>query len=389
VGVDPDDAMLRALELAERGRGTVSPNPLVGCVLVREGRIVAEGWHERTGGPHAEVVALEAAGERATGATAYVTLEPCAHTGRTGPCTSALLDAGVAAVEVALADPNPIAAGGAAALRSAGVPVRVGRHAARARRQNQVFLHVLAHGRPYVLLKAATSLDGRIAAADGTSQWLTGPPARRQVHELRRDVDAVAVGSGTILADDARLTVRLPDPGEADAPAPAVRRPPLRVVFDARGRTPAHARVLDASAPTLVLTTAEGHRRLPTGTDTVVLPPGPDGGVDLVAALATLLARDVHHLLVEGGATLASAFLAAGVVDRLDLHLAPLLLGDRGRPLFTGGPATLAEAMRLEVTDLAQVGEDVVISLTGGAGPLPDDPAIPTPPDAAAADPLH
>lgn len=358
--------MQRALELAERGRATVSPNPMVGCLLVRDREVVGEGWHERAGGPHAEIVALQAAGDRARGATAYVTLEPCNHTGRTGPCARALAAAGVAKVVVALADPHARAAGGAVALRAAGTPVEVGLLAERAREQNAVFLHSIEHGRPYVILKAATSLDGRIAAADGTSQWLTGPAARDAAHRLRAGVDAVVVGSGTILADDARLTAR---PRGGQAP-----RQPLRVVLDARGRTPHSAQVLDAAAPTLVITTAAGRTRLPPTVDTAVVAPavvappfvasGPGGGVDLAAALAVLHDREVRSVLVEGGAQVATALAAADLVDRLVLHVAPLVLGDRGRPLFGAGPTTLAAAPRLRLADVDRAGDDVLLTYT-------------------------
>lgn len=353
--------MQRALDLAERGRATVSPNPMVGCVLVRDREIVGEGWHERAGGPHAEIVALQAAGDRARGATAYVTLEPCNHTGRTGPCAQALAAAGVAKVVVALADPHARAAGGAVALRAAGTPVEVGLLAERAGEQNAVFLHSIEHGRPHVILKAATSLDGRIAAADGTSQWLTGPAARDAVHRLRAGVDAVVVGSGTILADDARLTAR--------PPAGQALRQPLRVVLDARGRTPHSARVLDAAAPTLVITTAAGRTRLPRTADTAVVDTavvasGRGEGVDLAAALAVLHDREVRSVLVEGGARVATALAAADLVDRLVLHVAPLVLGDRGRPLFGGGPNTLAAVPRLRLEDVDRAGDDVMLTYT-------------------------
>lgn len=377
----PDNAadryMARAFELAERGRGTVSPNPLVGCVLVRDGQVVGEGWHERPGGPHAEVMALAQAGGLAAGARAYVTLEPCNHTGRTGPCTHALLAAGVVSVEAAMADPNPVAQGGAAALRTAGVPVRIGRGEARARRQNAVFLHVLEHGRPQVTLKAATSLDGRIAAADGTSQWLTGTSARARVHALRAEVDAVVVGSGTVLADDPLLTARPPDRLRSQNGSPPVRQP-LRVVLDARGRTPAGARVLDGAAPTLVVTTAQGGDRLTlpapgahaAAPQVAVVAPGAGGvGVDPAAVLGELLRRHVHSVLVEGGAAVAGSFWDAGLVDRLEVHLAPLVLGDRGRPLLTGGPTTLADAPRLVLDEVDRRGDDVVLSLSRRSEP--------------------
>lgn len=319
--------MARALELAERGRGRTSPNPLVGCALVRDGRAVGEGYHARAGGPHAEVAALEQAGEAARGATAYVTLEPCAHTGRTGPCVDALVDAGVARVVVALADPNPVAAGGTERLRSAGIAVDTGVLEARAARQNEVHLHAVATGRPFVTAKAATSLDGRVAAADGTSRWLTGEPARAGAHALRAEADAVVVGSGTVLADDPQLTVRLPG---YDGPQP------LRVVLDRRGRVPATARVLDGSAPSLVL------------------------GAELPEALKELWERDVRAVLVEGGPTVLTAFLAAGLVDRLVVHLAPLLLGPAARPVVDAGPSGLDDATRWRLARIDRADDDVL-----------------------------
>jgi diaminohydroxyphosphoribosylaminopyrimidine deaminase / 5-amino-6-(5-phosphoribosylamino)uracil reductase len=326
--------MRRALELAAKGRGTTSPNPMVGCVLVRDGALVAEGWHAVAGGPHAEAAALAAAGARAAGATAYVTLEPCAHVGRTGPCAPALVDAGVRRVVVALADPNPQAAGGTDLLRAAGVEVEVGVCAEEAARLNEVFLHGIATGRPFVIAKAAVSLDGRIAAADGTSQWLTGETARRRAHQLRAEVDAVLVGSGTVLADDPQLTCRLPgfDRGQ-----------PLRVVLDRRGRV------------------TRAHRVLDTAADTVVL--GEDAR-DLTTVLRTLWDREVRSLLVEGGAKVLHSFLVEGLVDRLDVHVAPLLLGDAGRPLLAGPWAeTLAEAPRFVLDNLERAGEDTLLSL--------------------------
>lgn len=363
-----DEFMSRALDLAERGRRTVSPNPMVGCVLVKDGRIVGEGWHKRAGGPHAEIVALADAGDHAAGSTVYVTLEPCNHTGRTGPCSTALADAGVAEVEIALADPNPTAMGGSAALRRAGISVRTGRGAERARTQNRIFLHALAHGRPFVILKAATSLDGRIAAADGTSQWLTGAAARAHVHDLRADVDAIVVGSGTVVVDNPQLTAR---------PAGGTAGQPVRVVLDGQGRTPAGARVLDDAAPTLIVTTEEGRTQLPDHVDTLIVPSGSGGhGVDLTAVLEGLMVRDVRSVLVEGGARVATAFLDAHLVDRFDVHLAPVLLGDGGRPLFTGGPQTLADAERFTLETVDRRGDDVLVSLSRRT---PSDGAIQEP----------
>lgn len=357
--------MRRALELAERGRGTASPNPLVGCVLMRGGRVVGEGWHARAGGPHAEVAALAHAGPTAAGATAYVTLEPCDHTGRTPPCTRALLDAEVTRVVVALAEEHSVAAGGAARLRAAGLPVTVGLLVGEAKEQNRVFLHGLATGRPWVVLKAAMSLDGRTAAADGTSQWLTGPATRARGHRLRAEADAVLAGSGTILADDSLLTVRL-DGWQGDQP--------LRVVLDGRGRVPAEARVLDDAAPTLLITRAG--TGVPDGVDVARVATGPDGSLDPHAVLAELWDRQVRSVLVEGGATVAGALVRAGLVDELVCHVAPVLLGEAGIPFLAGpGPGTLADAPRLRTVAVERVGDDAVITLRPvRRGRFPDAP---------------
>jgi diaminohydroxyphosphoribosylaminopyrimidine deaminase / 5-amino-6-(5-phosphoribosylamino)uracil reductase len=361
--------MRRALELAERGRHTVSPNPMVGCVLVRDGAVVGEGWHERAGGPHAEIVAITDAGERAAGAVAYVTLEPCTHTGRTGPCTTALLEAGVSRVVVAATDPNPVAAGGAAVLEESGIPVSVGVLAAQATAQNATFFRRVETGRPFVIAKAAVSLDGRIAAADGTSQWLTGPQAREHAHALRAEVDAVVVGSGTVLADDPELTCRLPGYRGTQ---------PLRVVLDRRARTPTSARVLDGGACTVVFVDAEQAAAAAPGTARARLsspttevcpaPPAAGGsGVDLEGVLAELASREVGTVLVEGGSALHGSFLRAGLVDRLVVHVAPVLLGDRGRPLLAGPWASsLAAAPRFRTLAVEQLGSDAVITLAPG-----------------------
>ena len=328
---DDSAFMRRALDLAERGRTTVSPNPLVGCVLVRDNEVIAEGWHDHAGGPHAEIVALRAAGGRAAGATAYVTLEPCAHTGRTGPCADALIAAGITRVVVATPDPNPVAAGGAAALRAAGITVDTGVLQAAARAQNEVFFSGIATTRPFVIAKVAASLDGRIAAADGTSQWLTGPETRARVHRLRAEVDAVVVGSGTVLADDPQLTVRLDDYRGAQ---------PLRVVLDRRGRVQPFHRVTDAAAPSLLARQST-----------------------LEQVLDELWNRGVRSVLVEGGASVLAAFLAAGLVDRLEVHLAPVLLGERGRPLVAGPWATTLDAApRFVLGEVERSADDVVLT---------------------------
>ncbi len=337
-------AMQRAIELAARGGLATWPNPNVGCVLLDAmGNTVGEGWHERPGGPHAEVVAIAAAGERARGATAVVTLEPCAHQGRTGPCAQALLGAGIARVVYAVDDPNPLAAGGAAVLQDAGVSVEGGVLAEAGERGNEVWLTAIRRRRPYVVWKYAASMDGRVAAADGTSRWISGPAARRQVHDLRAECDAVLVGVGTVLADDPQLTVRAVDGKPMEGPQP------LRVVVDTSGRTPAEAKVRDGSAPTWIATADEIGR-------------GADGHVDLTSLLRTLFERNCRQVLLEGGPTVAAAFLRAGFVDRVVAYVAPVLLG--AGPLAAGdlGVGTLADAVRLELDSVEQVGGDVRIA---------------------------
>jgi diaminohydroxyphosphoribosylaminopyrimidine deaminase/5-amino-6-(5-phosphoribosylamino)uracil reductase len=327
-------AMQRALSLAQGAKGTTSPNPPVGAVILdADGRIVGEGATQPAGEAHAEVMALRQAGSRAQGGTAIVTLEPCAHTGRTGPCTEALIAAGIVRVVYAVSDPDPIASGGGQALAAAGVDVEGGTDAAAAADGAlRAWLHSVAQGRPWVTWKFAATLDGRIAAADGTSRWITGPEAREQVHRLRGEVDAVVVGSGTVLADDPQLTVRLPgdDPG---------RRQPLRVVLDRRHRIPEDARVLDDAAETLVLDTAAPR-----------------------FALKALQDRGVRHVLLEGGATLAGAFLEAGCIDEVIAYLAPTLLGAGPSALGRSGIGTLSEALKLKDVQVEQVGRDVRIS---------------------------
>lgn len=341
-------AMRRAVELAARGRATTLPNPVVGCVLLGEnGEVVGEGWHERPGGPHAEVSALLQAGDRAKGGTAVVTLEPCNHTGRTGPCAQALVEAGIRRVVIAVPEPTGRADGGAEALQAAGVEVESGVLADEAERVNLPWLTAVRRGRPFVTWKFGATLDGRVAAADGSSRWITSEAARADVHRLRAECDAIVAGIGTVLADDPQLTVR-----PADGAVPG--RQPLRVVVDSRGRTPQGARVLDDVAPTWVATAAE-------------VGAGPDGRVDLVRLLAALFARDRRHLLLEGGPGLAGAFLAAGLVDRVVGYVAPALLGDGPAALTGAGVGTIADAIRLDLLDVTRIGPDLRIV----ARPLP------------------
>jgi diaminohydroxyphosphoribosylaminopyrimidine deaminase/5-amino-6-(5-phosphoribosylamino)uracil reductase len=354
--VDDVRAMRRALDLAERGRATVSPNPMVGCVIIADGEVVGEGWHSAAGGPHAEVVALDAAGERARGATAYTTLEPCSHTGRTPPCVDALIRAGVSRVVIAATDPNPVASGGADALRRVGIAVDIGLLRDDAVAQNEVFLHGVRAHRPFVWLKGAVSLDGRVAAADGSSRWVTGEDARLHAHALRSTVDAMVVGSGTVLADDPRLTVRL-DGWRG--------RQPLRVVLDGRARTPVDARVHDPGGQSLVLVAPGARDEALRGSGVAVeqVDTGADGRLEPRAVLDALWQRGVRSVLVEGGPAVLTSFVAAGCFDRLVIYTAPLLLGDAALPLVTDGPVSLGDAERYVLHDVERVGGDAVLTL--------------------------
>jgi diaminohydroxyphosphoribosylaminopyrimidine deaminase/5-amino-6-(5-phosphoribosylamino)uracil reductase len=354
--VDDVRAMRRALDLAERGRATVSPNPMVGCVIVAGGEVVGEGWHQAAGGPHAEIVALDAAGGRARGATVYTTLEPCSHTGRTPPCVDALIRAGVGRVVIAATDPNPAASGGADALRRVGVAVDVGLLRDDAIAQNEVFLHGVRTHRPFVWLKGAVSLDGRVAAADGSSRWVTGESARRHAHALRGRVDAIVVGSGTLLADDPRLTVRLD--GWSG-------RQPLRVVLDGRARTPVDARIHDRDGRSLVLVAPDARDDALRGAGIAVeqVKTWSDGRLAPRAILDVLWHRGVRSVLVEGGPAVLTSFVDAGCFDRLVIYAAPLLLGDAALPLVTDGPASLEDAERFVLHDVERVGGDAVLTL--------------------------
>jgi diaminohydroxyphosphoribosylaminopyrimidine deaminase / 5-amino-6-(5-phosphoribosylamino)uracil reductase len=350
------EAMARALALAWRGWGQVRPNPLVGAVVLADGELVGEGWHAEFGGPHAEVVALAAAGERARGATVVCTLEPCDHHGKQPPCTGALLAAGVRRVVAALPDPDPAAAGGAARLGAAGVQVELGLLGDEAAAQNAPFLHRhRVPSRPYVALKLATTIDGRIADANGHSRWLSGEPAREFVHWLRAGFDALGVGGVTARADDPSLTVR---------GAVRPRTPPCRIVFAADGDIPPTLRLVRTARDTTtlaVVSPAVPARRLA---------PLEQAGVSVVpaatpaAALAELRARGVGSLLVEGGGRLAGALLAAGLVDRYYWIQTPLWLGVGAIPAVAGLPGTaLADAQRWRVTQRRALGEDTLLVL--------------------------
>ena len=345
------ELMQRTLALAERGLFTTTPNPRVGCIIARDGRIIGEGWHERAGEAHAEVRALAdaaARGESARGATIYVTLEPCNHHGRTPPCTDALLAAGVARVVAAMRDPYTPAGGGAAKLQSAGVTVEMGLLENEARELNVGWLKRLSDGRPWLRVKVAASIDGRTALASGESQWITGEEARADGHRWRARACAILTGVGTVMQDDPQLTVR----------AVETTRQPLKVVVDRHGEMPAAARLL-ANGPVLVFSAEPPRVTWPRHVESIVLR-GRDGRVDLQRMLAVLAEREINELHVEGGAKLNGALLAAGLVDELLLYVAPSLLGDPARGMFElpAPLGRLADRIPLEIASVDRVGTD-------------------------------
>lgn len=350
--------MSMAFRLAARGQQTASPNPMVGAIVVSAGEIVGSGWHRRAGSPHAEIHALAEAGERSRGATVYVTLEPCAHHGRTPPCVEALIRARVGRVVAAMEDPDFRTAGrGLAMLNAAGIPTECGLMGREARRQNEAYIHHRQSGRPFVTLKSAASLDGRTAARDGSSQWITGEPARRDAHRLRRRCDAVCAGVGTVLADNPRLTVR----------GMPVRRPPVRVVVDSQARTPAGANVLSDEAPTVIVTAVDDSDprldHLKQAGASVISAPGSGGKVSLPDMLDRLGDRGILSLLLEGGATLAGGFACAGLIDKFVFYLAPRILGDSPHGCFMDwAPGSIGLAVRLRDSRVGRVGEDLRIS---------------------------
>jgi len=358
-------AMQRALTLAARGMESADPNPRVGCVIAQRGRVIAEGWHERAGEAHAEVAALQAAGTQAAGAAVYVTLEPCSHRGRTPPCVEALREARVARVVYASADPNPLVNGqGAAALRAAGVSVEAGLLEAEARELNVGFFKRMLQGTPFVRVKLAMSLDGRTALANGVSQWISGEPARDDVQRWRARSSVILTGSGTPLADDPRLSVRLPAAADGRE-----ARQPLRVVLDTRLRTPTTARLFAGGGEVLILTapaspddvraanlTARGAR--------VEALPAAGARLDLEAVLARLGELEANEVLVEAGATLSGALIARGLVDELLLYVAPTLLGPDARALVQLPRLTaLEQAPQFALFELQQIGADARLRL--------------------------
>ncbi|MFE1876467.1 bifunctional diaminohydroxyphosphoribosylaminopyrimidine deaminase/5-amino-6-(5-phosphoribosylamino)uracil reductase RibD [Streptomyces sp. NPDC059496] len=345
-------AMRRAIELAARGLGSTSPNPVVGCVITdASGAIVGEGWHERAGGPHAEVHALRAAGEAARGGTAYVTLEPCNHTGRTGPCAQALAGAGITRVVYAVSDPNPQASGGGATLRAAGIDTTAGLLADEAEAGNAAWLTSVRLGRPHVTWKYAATLDGRSAAADGSSRWISSAESRADVHRLRAEADAVLVGGGTLRADDPHLAVR----GVEGATQP------LRIALDARAALRPTARILDDAAPTLLVVGEDADTRHLPGVELLRLPLH-DGRIGVHDLLTRLFARGVRSVLLEGGPTLAGAFLEGGAVDRVVGYIAPALLGAGPAALADAGIKNISGAQRLDITEAVRIGPDLRIT---------------------------
>jgi diaminohydroxyphosphoribosylaminopyrimidine deaminase/5-amino-6-(5-phosphoribosylamino)uracil reductase len=345
--------MARALQLAERGLWTTSPNPRVGCVLVRDGDIVGEGWHEKAGEPHAEVHALRMAGERARGATAYVTLEPCSHHGRTPPCAEALIAAGVTRVVVAMGDPNPLVSGqGLAMLQVAGIETASGLLENEARELNIGFVARMSRGRPWLRLKAAASLDGKTALNNGVSQWITGPDARRDGHRWRARACAILTGIGTVRDDDPQLLVR-------DVETP---RQPLRVVVDSRLETPLTAKIL-RGGPVLVAAAVDDENRansLRAAGAEVLMLPNPHGKVELKDLLEELGRRGINEVHAEAGFKLNGSLLREGLVDELLLYLAPCLIGHDASGLFNLPELTSLDGKRhLQIRDLRQIGEDI------------------------------
>lgn len=358
--------MRRALQLAARGRFTTAPNPNVGCVIVNNGKVVGEGWHHRAGEGHAEVNALRQAGEQATGATAYVTLEPCSHFGRTPPCCDALINAGITRVVAAMQDPNPQVAGrGLTRLHQAGVDVEFGLLTDEAEQLNRGFLKRMRTGLPWVQLKLAASIDGRTAMASGESQWITSAHAREDVQRYRAQASAILTTSRTVLADDPQMNVRwsqLDEETQQSIGEEHLLRQPTRIVLDRQQQVPSNATLFTSSAETWRIVTSSAVEETPW--DKTVILPEHRGGIDLVALMVMLGQQQINTVWVEAGATLAGNLLQAGVVDELIVYLAPKLLGDAARGLCVlPGLAKLADAPHFTFTDVQQIGPDLRIIL--------------------------
>ncbi len=352
--------MKTALELAEKGKGWTSPNPMVGAVIVKDGEIAGRGWHEKAGGPHAEVNAIADAAGRTRGATMYVTLEPCNHQGQTPPCTEAILEAKISRVVCAMEDPNPdVAGGGSAYLASKGIEVQTGVCENEARRLNEFFIKFVNTRRPFVILKSAATLDGKIAAKSGDSRWVTGPEAREHVHLLRHWVDAILVGVNTVKSDDPSLTARLENRSTKD---------PVRVILDTRLSFPEDARMLtqESSARTVIATGGridpEKARRLENTGARVLRLPAEDSGVDLLPLTEELGKMGITSLLVEGGSRVSGSFLMAGLVDKICFFYAPKLLGGDGIPVCSGpGPEMMDSAIPVADINIKYFGNDILV----------------------------
>ncbi len=370
--------MQQALELAQKGRYSTRPNPAVGCVLVKDNQVVGTGWHQRAGEPHAERHALAQAQHHAHGATAYVTLEPCSHFGRTAPCADGLIEGGVKRVYIAMLDPNPLVSGqGVQRLEQAGIEVITGLLGAEAEVLNRGFVRRMEQGMPYVVLKMASSLDGRTALANGESQWITGRKSRLEVHKLRAASGAIITGIGTVLADDPSLTVRLPQSEWVQMNLEEGRfSPPLRVVLDSSLKIPLTAKLFTKHGRVLVVTSQETYQQQPDKVKalsaqdqvTVLAVPsqtGDAGGVNLKYVLQHLAQTEsVNSVMVEAGATLAGAFISENRVDELYSFMAPCLLGDQAHPMFVlPSIQSMADKIQLHIASVEQVGEDVKIVL--------------------------
>ncbi|MEN6413675.1 MAG: bifunctional diaminohydroxyphosphoribosylaminopyrimidine deaminase/5-amino-6-(5-phosphoribosylamino)uracil reductase RibD [Veillonellales bacterium] len=351
--------MRQALHIAQNALGRTSPNPMVGAVVVKNGEIVGYGWHKRAGTPHAEIHALKQAGELAAGATLYVTLEPCCHHGRTGPCTEAVIHAGIKKVVIAMTDPNPLVAGcGLAKLREAGIEVIEGVLANEAAQMNEVFIKWIATKMPFGVLKTAMTLDGKIATSTGDSQWITGPAARQRGHQFRSQYDGIVVGIGTVLADNPSLTARIPN-----------GRNPIRIIVDTMARTPLTAKVVaDQLAPTIIavspLAPAERVSALKNkGIEILTIPPD-NSGLDLQSLFLELGEKEITSILIEGGARINASALEANIVDKIHCFIAPKIIGGKTAPGPVGGQgiANLSAAVLLENSTMEYVGEDILIS---------------------------
>ena len=353
--------MARAFRLAERGLYTTMPNPRVGCVLVKDGQVIGEGWHVRAGEPHAEVNALTAAGDNARGATAYVSLEPCSHTGRTGPCSQALVDAGVSRVVYAMEDPNPLVSGrGIDIMRAGGIQVDGPVLEDDARALNPGFIKRMERKLPFVRCKLAMSLDGRTAMESGESKWITGPRARADVQRLRARSCAIVSGVDSVLQDNSSLTVRADELDLANA-REAAEKQPLRVILDSRLRLPRNALMFKQHTPILLVHNGSaevGHLAgWPEFVELLALP-GKDGRIDLQALLRELAQRHCNEVLVEAGSTLAGSFLRRGLLDEIIVYMAPKLLGSKARPIFELPLETMSASLALKINDIRAVGRD-------------------------------